>query len=313
MFARKDRKLGVSQGKRVYDLPLNKGEGAGFLILLIALMTFLAVMALAASFALSAMTQRWSSGLENKLTIEVPVESSVGNGISIAHDDVKGMSIDIAAALRGIPAVKSAEILKEKEIEDLISPWLGDDVVLKDIPLPGLISVELHSTTPETLKFIEKRVKDIAPAARLDTHESWLADLLRFTGAMQFAAALITFIIGATTVIAVAGAIRGRMAVHREEVELLHLMGARDSYITRQFQRHAFMLTLQGSLIGTAIGAMVMVLISLISGETAAALIPDFKLSTFHIFMLILLPGFACVISTITARFTVLRALSEMP
>ena len=57
-FQKKDRKLGVAEGKRLYDLPLDKTEGSGFLIMLIALMSFLAIMAIASSFALGAMTQR---------------------------------------------------------------------------------------------------------------------------------------------------------------------------------------------------------------------------------------------------------------
>ncbi len=311
MFRRKDSKLGVAQGKRLYDLPLNKGQGAGFLVLLIALMTFLAVMALAASFALGAMTDRWSSGLENKLTVEIPAETKDGD-ILPAYE-ITALTKKIAETLRKNRAVKSVDILGEEDIQDLVSPWLGEDIALNNIPLPGLISVQLHRTNPVILEILDRAVRDISPSAYLDTHESWLNDLLRFTGALQLAAALITVIIAVTSITAVAGAIRARMAVHRSEVELLHLMGAKDDYITRQFQRHALVLALQGSLLGTAIGGLAMMLISFISGETAAALIPDFRLSGLHILMLFSLPAIACGISTVTARFTVLRALARMP
>ncbi len=311
MFTKKDRKLGVAEGKRQYDLPLNKAEGSGFLILLISLMTFLAVIALAASFVLGAMTQRWTSGLENRLTVEIPAENE--EGVILPNEDVKTLTADIAAALSKHPAVKNTEILGEEEIQELVSPWLGDDMVLKDIPLPGLISVQLHITNPDTLKVLENKVKDITPTARLDTHQTWLNDLLRFTGAMQFAAAMITLIIGVTTVTAVAGAIRSRMAEHRAEVELLHLMGAKDDYITEQFQRHALLLTLKGSTLGVLAGALVMTFISLISGDTAAALVPDFKLNALHMITLFLLPVIACAISAFTARHTVLHVLADMP
>ncbi len=315
MFTKKDRKLGVADGKRQYDLPLNRGEGSGFLILLIALMTFLAVLALAVSFVLGAMSERWSSGLENKLTIEIPAETIVESdeNIIIPNEDVKSLTFDIAEAIKEHPAVQSADILSEEEIASLISPWLGDDLALGDIPLPGLISVQLHVTSPETLRVLEKITQDISPSARLDTHESWLNDLLRFTGAMQFASLMITLIIGATTITAVAGAIRSRMAIHKEEVELLHLMGAKDDYITEQFQRHALTLTLQGSVVGVLGGGIIMVLVSLISGETAAALVPDFKLNGLHMVILFLLPVMACGISALTARHTVLRVLANMP
>ena len=50
IFSSKDKRLGISQDRHKYDLPLNHDEGAKFLVLLIALMSFLAVMALAFSF-----------------------------------------------------------------------------------------------------------------------------------------------------------------------------------------------------------------------------------------------------------------------
>ncbi|HBR68392.1 MAG TPA: permease [Rhodospirillaceae bacterium] len=315
MFVQKDRKLGVADGKRQYDLPLNRDEGSGFLILLIALMTFLAVLALSASFVLRTMGDRWSSGLENKLTIEVPAESAneTHDGIVISNENVKSLTQEIAEKIRHHPAVKSADILSDSEIQDLISPWLGEDVSLIDVPMPGLISVQLQVTTPETLHALEKAARDISPTARLDTHETWLNDLLRFTGAMQFAALIITLIIGATTFTAVAGAIRSRMAVHKDEVELLHLMGAKDDYITSQFQRHALTLTLQGCVVGVLGAGIVMVLIGLISGDTGGALIPDFRLGIVHMIALFLLPVAACGISALTARHTVLRVLAGMP
>src|SRR5690606_32284625 len=103
---------------------------------------------------------------------------------------------------------------------------------------------------PEALRALDMRIKAVAPDARMDTHEAWLRDLMRFTGALQFAAALLTIVIGITTATAVAGAVRARLAVHGAEVEILHLMGAADHYIARQFQRHSMVLALQGGMAG---------------------------------------------------------------
>lgn len=307
----KERKLGVAQKKRVYDLPLNKGEGTGFLILLIALMLFLATLSLAASLALAEMGGRWSSGLENKLTIEVPAEDIDGRSLSPVQ--VREMTEKITAVLNKNPKMKSADMLDETQIRELVSPWLGEDIALEAIPLPGLISVELQESDPVLLADIERSVKVIAPSAKLDTHESWLADLLRFTGALQFAALVIVLIIGATTATAIAGAVRARMAVHAKEVELLHLMGAKDDYITRQFQRHALILALIGGAAGCAAGGLVMIIIDFISGGAGGGLLPDFMPGFLHIVLLALLPLAAGGIAVAAAHVTVLRVLAQMP
>ena len=80
-----EKKLGVAFRQGRYDLPLNKDEGTNFLRLLIALMSFLAAVALAGNFALNSMTQRWSSGLENKLTIEIARTFNLAEAATAQH------------------------------------------------------------------------------------------------------------------------------------------------------------------------------------------------------------------------------------
>ncbi len=308
---KKDRRLGVAEGKRQYDLPLNKSIGTGFLVVLIALMTFLAIMALGTSFALGSMTQRWSSGLENKATIEVPAEKNDSD--LRTKNEVNALVERVEQKLSDQPYIKSVTALDQGDIQALIEPWLGQGEILDNIPLPGLLSVELQISNESSLAKLTKTLAEIDETIRLDTHESWLGDLLRLTGALQFAAGFVLLIIGFTTVAAVAGAIRTRMAVHNEEVELLHLMGAGDGYITRQLQRHALMIGLKGSLVGLIAGLIVLGLIALIAGDTGAALLPDFHIQLGHIIGMIIVPTLICIIASMAARFTVLRVLAQMP
>jgi cell division transport system permease protein len=308
---REERTLGTARGTRRYDLPLGKSSGSGFLRLLIALMTVLAMLGLAASFALAEMTERWSSGLENRMTVEIPAEGADGKLIEAAV--VKDMTDKALHLLESHPAIADAEAMSEKEVQDLISPFLGEDLVMDSIPLPGLISVRVQDGADIDVKTLENRLKSIAPQARIDTHESWLNDVMRFTGALQFAAVLLTLIIAVTTLVAVAGGVRSKMAVHKDELELLHLMGASDSYIARQLQRHTLILAFQGGVAGMLAGALLLALIGWISGEMGVTLLPDFALSTFQKSILGILPAIIALLAMGTARTTVLRALAEMP
>lgn len=308
---KREKALGVARGKRVYDLPLNRGSGSGFLVLLIGLMTFLAMMALAASFALSAMTTRWSSGLEDRLTVEVPATDA--DGQALRHEDVKSMTERIAAALQQHPAVADVHVLDDQEITNLVKPWLGDDLPMANLPVPGLVSLQLRQSDHDTLKQLSDRIVNIDPRARLDTHEEWLRDIIRFTGALQFAAAILTIVIGVTTAAAVAGAVRARMAVNRDEIEILHLMGAADSYISRQFQRHSLVLSLQGAFAGMVAGVLALETIGWICGRMEVDLVPDFSLRIWQIIVLACLPLAAAGISMFTARHTVDTALKQLP
>ncbi len=307
----RNRALGVAKEKRRYDLPLAGSSGNAFLRLLICLMSILGMLALSASFALSAMTDRWSQGLDNKISVEIPAADSGGD--IIEPGIVKSMTDAAAKVLNEHPGVAEAAIMEESHVRELLSPWLGTDMVMDSIPIPGLISVTFNKDAAPDLKKLEQQLKEVAPRARIDTHESWLTDVLRFTGALQFAAILLSLIIGCTTLVAVAGGVRSKLSENKEELELLHLMGASDSYIAKQLQRHTLILSLQGGLMGVAAGGLLLLIISLVAGEIGVNLIPDFSLNAMQKAMLVLMPVPIALLAMVTARFTVLRVLTKMP
>ncbi len=310
-FLKKDNRLGTVKGKRRYDIPLNKDSGTGFLILLMSLMTFLLFMASFASMTLSSMTQSWSSGLENKLTIEILAENPDGSLRS--DDEIASLARQTKDILDQNIYIESAEILSAEQVQELIEPWLGSGLALDDIPLPGLISTQLNQSGPQVMQSLQQDLASVTNAVRLDTHESWLSDLLSFTRALQFTSVFIMIVIAVTTITAVAGAVLSRIAIHRDDVELLHLMGANDLYITRQFQRHALILALQGTAIGTLAGFITLIAIGLFLGDLSSSLLPSFSVGIGQVLILTALPLVICTIAAVTARFTVLRALALMP
>ncbi len=309
-FKRKERTLGVARQKRKYDLPLNKGVGRHFLKLLIALMSILAIFALSASFALSEMTQRWESGLENKATIEVPAEDRFGN--ILTNDDIEKTSNELLSFLKGHPHIEKVEIMAQSEIKELVSPWLGDNITFENVPLPGIISVNFKPKSDVNFVTLEKRLKNYGEHIRLDTHASWLANLLKFTNALNFAAIFISTLIGVITIVTVAGAIQSRMSIYHEDLELLHLMGASDNYISNQLQRYSFITCLQGSVIGTIVGLLLLLAVKWGISHKQIDLLPNTDLSLIQLGILLALPLFIALLAMFTARQTVLRTLSKM-
>lgn len=310
-MVKKERSLGIARKTRTYDLPLNKGSGGAFLKMLMGLMTILALFALSASFALSEMTERWSSSLTNKATIEIPAEGE--NGDILSQDAINQAADRILSFLQSHPQVESVEIMPQNEIQELLSPWLGDDITIDNVPLPGILSVSFKKDSDVNFETLQARLKNYGDHVRLDTHQKWLADLLAFTGALNFSALLLSTLIGVATIVAVSGAVQARMAIFREELELLHLMGAGDDYIAKQLQRHSFLSCLQGSAIGAVIGFILLFFTSLALRQKEINLLPEFSLSLMQISTLILLPLIISLLALFTARKTVLRVLSKMP
>ncbi len=306
-----ERLLKLALGSKGYDLPLGTDSDRGFLLLLVGLMSFLAVLACAGTLSLHGMTQRWSSGLENKITIEIKAEDQ--DGTVLSPETIRLETEKIAQMLQKNPLVKSYEALGDKEIRKLVSPWLGDDFSLEDIPLPGLIAVDLNVANEESIEKLTQAIHALSPTSYVDTHREWLQDILRFTGTLQGVALLVALIVAVTTVAGIAGGVRSRMAIHKDQVEILHLIGASDAYIARQFQWYAVIIAFLGSILGTAAGLAMAALILFITGQSGTPLIPQISLDSTALALFCLLPLVACGIAGTTARQTVLRTLSLMP
>ena len=218
IFLKTEKKLGKSS-QRQYDIPLGNSPGNDFLKLIILLMSALTLLSLAASFVLGSIKHKWTSGLENKMTIEIPAHNE--EGILIDREQMQKNTQDIASILQTYPSITSVTVMSEEDVHHLLSPWLGGALDTQDMPVPSLITVTTQPRTTLSTETIEKRLSEISPGVRIDTHEAWLQDILGFTGALQFASALIALIIGITTIVSITGAIRSRMAEFHYEIELL--------------------------------------------------------------------------------------------
>ena len=294
-----------------YDLPLDKDKETHFLILLIALMSFLMIIALSGSLALSSMAHRWSSGLENKVTIEISVETKDGQLLS--QKAIQLATKKIAIALRKSENIKSFDVMGAKDVQELISPWIGNNLSLDDVPLPGLIAVELKDSKNGAFEALESTIKDASEHAELETHQDWLSDLIRFAHILKLLSLFLVGVIFTITVTTIIAAIRARLTLHKKAVELLHNMGATDYYITRQFARHTLIVGAKGTAIGTVLGIITTLAIIYATKQSGTALIPTLDIGLTGYAVLLLTPFILCAIVFATTLVTVLRRLSKMP
>ncbi len=306
--------LGLAPNKREYDLPFHDDHANRFLTLLIGLMTYLAILSASAGLVLTDMAGRWVSGLEHHMTIEIP--SMDDNGVRYTADQRKSRQEKVDAILNAEGSIVDRQVKTPKDVGKLVEPWLGsDDKVLGQIDLPTLISITLAASDndddiPDRLR---RAVVTIAPDIRLETHQGWLADVLRLTRTLSFSAYLIGAITALTTITAVGGAVRARMAAFHEQLEILHLIGAADDYIARQFQRHAFQISLMGAGAGFMASMVTLMMVDQLAGSVDLSLVPALILSKFAFLFLLSIPILVAVLTITTTRFTVLKTLGDMP
>jgi cell division transport system permease protein len=107
------------------------------------------------------------------------------------------------------------------------------------------------------------------------------------------------------------------LQAHREIVEVVHMIGARDVFIASEFQRHFLWLGLRGGLIGLVLAAATLLGSSFFwdsrEAPVGAQYLPQLVSAPQHYIWLLFVPAAIGLIAMWTARFTVLRVLGRMP
>lgn len=289
------------------DLPLARDTSTRLLPWLIGVMVFLATVTSAGAMLLGAVALGWDAGLSNALTVQVP---------PLDDEPEAELEARVAAAvdvMRHTPGVAEVTVVPLPRLAQMLEPWLGGGVSAIDLPLPRLIDVRLEPDRSPDLAEARARLAKVVPEAELDSHELWRAQMLHLVQSLEMLALGAVALIGLAMMMVVVFAVRSGLAVHREVIEVLHLMGAQDSYIARQFQRHALAMALRGSLGGALLAAAVLAGLSHVAADVDAALLADAHVPAWQWALLLLVPLLASLIAMATTRHTVLRALRRLP
>ncbi len=289
------------------DLPLAADPSSRFLAWITALMCYLAALALAGMMAASTVAGRWNQGLSSGLTVQIaPLTDEVG-ALPLAERIESALTV-----LRAFPGVQSAAALDAGEVSRLLEPWLGPGAASDPLlPVPALIDVTVAGSLD--VRSLGDRLASAVPGSTLDDHAAWLADLRRLVHALELAALGVVVVIGGAGLAAVTYAVRSGLAIHHNVVQLLHLMGATDRYVARQFERHVLAMSMIGGLSGLALAGATLLGLGYAAGELAVPLLPGFGLTVWQWGALSAVPLTAAVLAVMMARWTVLRTLESMP
>jgi cell division transport system permease protein len=290
------------------DLPLRGDAASRFLPWLVALMVFLISMAVAAAFVLDQVAGSWDHDVAGTVTVQVaPIGGD--NGEILTDARLKAAAEAIAREV----GVKMVRPLDKKQTLALLEPWLGSSEVIKDLPLPRLIDVSIDSALNLDLSAMNDRIAAQVPGTILDDHRVWLSRLINLSRTVESLAIFTVVMIGAVTSATIVYATRTSLAVHRETIEVLHLIGAHDDYIARQFADRAFGLGIWGGVLGMAVVVPILSLIGWAARRVEGGFLPHITLSMPGFVVVAILPGLAAILVMFTARLTVHRTLSRMP
>ncbi len=307
--ARRVQAPALSFLNRRSDLPLRDDATSRFLPWLVAPMVFLCAVALAGAFILHGLIGRWDRDVSGTLTVEI---AAAPGDLSESAEQTRLKVESALAILQKTPGVIQAHALTQDQLVALLAPWLGNSDLLGELPLPALIDVTIDRQHSPDLPALSKQLEGSIPGASLDDHRAWLARLIDLSRAIELLAVAIVVLIGAVTSATVIYATRTGMAVHRDVIEVLHLIGATDDYIARQFAHRAFVLGLKGGILGLLGTLIPVAAMAFGAHHMEGGFLADLSLPLSGWGTIACLPLLAAILAMLTARLTVHRGLSRM-
>lgn len=231
------------QSRRLGPIVPSSSVSGRTLLIVIAIMTYLASLTLGAVD----LTLGAAAGWERDVVRETTVQIRPAEGRDL---DVEAATVErLARATRGVAEVRA---YSKEETARLLEPWLGSGLALDDLPIPRLVVLKLSAEEAFDGEGLKQALAQEAPGASLDDHRRFLDRLVAMARAVVWLGLAVLVLMLIATALSVVFATRGAMASNRDIVQVLHFVGARDSYIAAQFQSRFLRLGLKGAAGGAA-------------------------------------------------------------
>lgn len=291
-------------------LPPSNIQGNALMVV-IAIMAFLACLTLGAVSIVRGTASSWQSQISREVTIQIKPDDTVN------MDEALTKAKDLALTFVG---TKTGQIVDEAATARLLEPWLGTGLDINDLPVPRLVIITIDENNPPDFAAMRDLLTSQIPQASLDDHRTWvdrLVSMARTTVLIGFGLLILVFTAMVLTVIF---ATRGALSGNRHIIEVLHFVGAESLFVAREFQKHFLKISLKGSAAGGLAAASLFALASIWQDNTLATPQTDQATAMFGRFEI----GFSgylgifatmiviALLTTVTARLTVMRAIYEI-
>lgn len=292
-----------------YNLPMPQDSLAVFQLRLTAILSMLAIWVLAGFFLLQDVATRWTGTLEGQLVVEISMKAQASEDmVSNAVLDERVSALE--EALSQTDAVASFEVLGAQDVQDVMVDIFGEDFAELGIAYPRLISVQLKGGA-DVSDFIN-RVGSRFDFARVEGRGEWLIALKRAIGWAETAMIGILAIVFTVMVLVIGSSVRARLKIMQEDLSVLHLIGATDSYIAGQVSRHSLWLVLKGCVIGVVVAFVILFAVLQFGLPDQSIVYAQSFLSTLRILAFICVPLSLMILCGWIARITAYQSLRGM-
>jgi cell division transport system permease protein len=273
----------------------------GALTFVVAVLAFLACLTGVAALGANRAAEGWHSQLVGAATVLVRPKTG---------ETADGAAARATETLAGVKGVQEAAMMEREQAEDLLRPWLGEDI-LPDLPIPRLVTVELDRKAPATATAMTQALAAAGVDATVDDHSLWIKDIVRAGQMARLAALGCALLLAAAAAAVVTYATRASITAWSEAVGVLHLLGAEDRQIAGLFQRRFARLAAISAGWGALFAIVVAALLRAAGGP--GGLTPILPVAWSDLLLPLAAPIVAAGIGALAARRAAMKLLQAQP
>ena len=266
-------------------------EQSVFMTAIMALLTFLAVLALGIALAIGTGVVRWNTQWDLYATVQIMDDNNVKT--------VKKIIDENRAHITSVSEITT------DQMRDLMRPWISGGGALENY-LPRMYELQFDSS--DDLESVEKQIGD---NARFLTHASALHSSTSAGWKMIGIASFVLLLTLGAIGVCISYIARNTALLHRRELEILNQIGATDTYVARQMQFIIAKICTVAGLAGFVVAAPVLMLIIATAHSARVGLMAMLGISGWGWFALFMLPIAIIIFAIWITRRTTIEILKN--
>lgn len=263
-----------------------------FMTAIMALLTFLAVLAFGIVLAIGTGVVRWNAQWDLTATIQVMNTKKI--------DSVKQI-ID-----KNSDKMESVTEITTEQMHDLLRPWLSGGGDALENYLPKMYELQFNSTDD-----LESVKQQIGTSARFLTHAQALKSSTSAGWKMILISSFVLLLTLGAIGLCISYIARNTALLHRRELEILNQIGATDAYVARQMQIIIAKICIVAGGAGFVVAAPVLMLILGAAHSARVGLMAMLGISGWGWFALFLLPIAIIIFAIWITRRTTISILKN--
>lgn len=267
-------------------------EQSIFMTAIMALLTFLAVLALGISLSIGTGVMRWNTQWDLFATVQI-MNPENNQNVKKILDENKDKIIE-------------ANEISTEQMKDLMRPWLSGGGDALENYLPKMYELKFKSTSD-----LENVGTQISKHARFLTHAEALKSSTSAGWKMIFISTFVLILTLGAIGICISYIARNTALLHKRELEILNQIGASDNFVAHQMQIIIAKISIIASASGFLVAAPILLLILSTAHSARVGLMAMLNISSTGWLLLLLLPIAIIIFAIWITKRTTLNILKD--